>query len=77
MKGLNGAALVILIIGGLNWGLVGLFDWNLVEAIFSGWAPVLARLIYIVVGIAAVYSIYLLKPVTAFEDRKAPATTAR
>lgn len=44
---------VLVIIGGLNWGLIGLFDWNLVNAIFGGVAW-LEKLIYIVVGIAAI-----------------------
>lgn len=46
--------LILLIIGGLNWGLVGLFQFNLVEALF-GFSPAIARLIYIVVGVCAVY----------------------
>lgn len=47
-------ALVLLIIGGLNWGLVGLFSFDLVAAIF-GELSVLSRIIYILVGIAAVF----------------------
>lgn len=47
-------AVVLVIIGGLNWGLIGLFNLNLVDKIFGsiGW---LASLIYILVGIAAIY----------------------
>ena len=52
-------ALILLIIGGLNWGLVGLFDFNLVAAIF-GAASILSKIIYIVVGLAGVYCIYVL-----------------
>jgi uncharacterized protein len=58
MKGLellSKIALVLVIIGGINWGLVGLFNINLVQAIFG---VILARLIFIVVGIAAGYMIY-------------------
>lgn len=77
MKGLNSIALLLLIIGGINWGLVGLFEWNLVQALFGGWAPWLARLVYIVVGVAAIYSLYLFKPVTAFEDRRHATATPR
>lgn len=51
-------ALVLLVVGGLNWGLVGLFEWNLVDTIF-GTVPMLARLIYIVVGASAVYVAWL------------------
>lgn len=42
----------LLVIGGLNWGLVGAFEWNLVDAVFGGW-PWLVRLIYILVGLSA------------------------
>ena len=54
-------ALILIVIGGLNWGLVGLFNFNLVTAIF-GDMTLLARLVYIVVGVAALYTIiYLFK----------------
>ena len=56
---LDRLAILLLIIGGLNWGLVGLFDFNLVDAIF-GTMSGLSRIIYIVVGVAAIYSIYIL-----------------
>lgn len=54
---LEWVAWVLVIIGGLNWGLYGLFKFNLVETIFG--AGFLSRLIYIIVGIAACYMIYL------------------
>jgi len=44
----------LLWVGGLNWGLVGLFDWNLVEAIFGGW-PWLVKLVYVLVGLSALF----------------------
>ena len=43
----------LLWVGGINWGLVGLFKWNLVEVLFGAW-PWLVSLIYILVGISAV-----------------------
>lgn len=43
---------VLVLIGGLNWGLVGAFEWNLVNALF-GSVSWLERLIYILVGLAA------------------------
>ena len=58
-KDLNGyrpIAYVLLVIGGLNWGLVGLLNLNLVGAIFGP----LARLIYIIVGVAAGYECYMV-----------------
>lgn len=55
---------ILLIIGGLNWGLVGFFNWNLVGAIF-GPMTFISRLIYALVGIGAVYEVltwkYLLR----------------
>ena len=63
MKIINVIALILVIVGGLNWGLVGAFDFNLVTAIF-GDMTVLARVIYILVGISALYSLILLKKVS-------------
>ena len=54
---LDWIALVLVIIGGLNWGLVGLFRFDLVEAIL-GAVPILQRIVYVLVGIAALYMIY-------------------
>ena len=51
---LDWIALVLVIVGGLNWGLVGLFSFDLVAAIF-GAMSVLARIVYVLVGLAAVY----------------------
>lgn len=56
MKALNGIALTLVIIGSINWLLVGLFKFNLVDAIF-GSLSVLTRIIYIIVGIAGLWSI--------------------
>jgi uncharacterized protein len=58
MKNLNWVALILVIIGGLNWGLVGLFDFNLVAAIF-GEMTILARIIYVLVGLGALYMIFV------------------
>lgn len=60
MKCLTPIALLLVIIGGLNWLLVGLFHFNLVHFIFGmlGW---LENLVYIIVGIAALYCLPLLK----------------
>lgn len=56
MKVLNIIALILILVGGLNWGLVGFFDYNLVDAIF-GQGSVAARVIYDLVGVAALYKI--------------------
>ena len=59
MNVLEKIALVFTIIGGINWGLVGIFDYNLVEAIF-GSGSVVTRIIYIVVAVSALINILLL-----------------
>lgn len=52
-------AFVLVIIGGLNWGLVGAFNFNLVTTIF-GDMTVVTRIVYILVGLSAIYMI--IKP---------------
>ncbi|CEG29415.1 DUF378 domain-containing protein [Bacillus sp. B-jedd] len=64
MKTLNLVALVLIIVGGLNWLLVGLFKWDLVGGIFGGMDSVIARIVYILVGLAAIYSVKLLPVVS-------------
>lgn len=54
MKTINIIALILVIVGALNWGLVGLLNFDLVAAIF-GAMSVLSRTVYTLVGIAAVY----------------------
>ena len=51
-------ALVFTIIGAINWGLIGLFNFNLVEAIFGD--GLLSAIIYMIVGIAGIINIMLL-----------------
>jgi hypothetical protein len=57
MKGLNifdWIAIVLLVIGGINWGLVGLTNFDIVETIFGG-INFGARFVYVLVGLAAIY----------------------
>lgn len=56
MRTIDIIAGVLLIIGGLNWGLVGLFDFNLVGYVF-GSMPMMGKLVYDLVGLSAVYKI--------------------
>jgi uncharacterized membrane protein YuzA (DUF378 family) len=60
MKPLNLIAAVLVIVGGLNWGLVGAFQFDLVAALF-GAGSTLARIVYILVGLAAVYQLATLR----------------
>ncbi|MFC4772012.1 DUF378 domain-containing protein [Enterococcus hermanniensis] len=66
MKYLDIIALVLLIIGGVNWLLVGLFEYDLVAAISGGSTTILAKIIYIVVGLSA---LYCLKFIPAIANR--------
>lgn len=54
-------AFMLVVIGGINWGLVGFFNFNLVDFVFSGGAHFVARIIYALVGLAALYMIYIAK----------------
>lgn len=62
MKIINVIALLLVIIGGTNWGLVGLFDFNLVDFLF-GVGSIFSKIIYILVGIASLWCIGLFKKV--------------
>ncbi len=50
----------LLVIGGLNWGLLGVFDYNLVGELFGGAQSPLARLVYVVVGSSALYQLFTI-----------------
>jgi uncharacterized protein len=51
-------AIVLVLVGGLNWGLVGFFDFDLVATIF-GAGTLITRLIYCLVGLSALYKIFM------------------
>jgi len=53
------AAHILVIIGGINWGLVGLVNFNLVQTIF-GSVPVLQQIVYVLVGLSALYMVYAI-----------------
>lgn len=53
-KSIHTIAFILLIIGGLNWLLVGLFHWD-VGMIFGGQAAIISKIIYVLVGLSAVY----------------------
>lgn len=59
-KMLDRIALVLTVIGGLNWGSVGIFGFDLVAWLCGGQGSILARIIYTVVGIASIWCISLL-----------------
>lgn len=57
---LDRIALIILIIGGINWGSVGLFNFDLVSFIFGGSDEIITRIVFMLVGLSALWSISLL-----------------
>ena len=59
MEILQKVALVLTIVGAIVWGLIGLFDFNLVATIF-GDGSLLERIVYILVGVAGLFNIFLL-----------------
>ena len=56
----NKLALILTIIGGINWGLVGLFSFDLVAWIAGGSTAILARIIYIIIALASIWCISML-----------------
>lgn len=57
MKALNYIALILVVIGALNWALVGLFQFDIVSTFFGGMASILSRIIFTIVGIAGLWSL--------------------
>jgi uncharacterized membrane protein YuzA (DUF378 family) len=57
LNALDWVALILVIVGGLNWGMIGLFSFNLVALVFGG-VPLLENVVYTLVGVAAIYMIF-------------------
>ena len=57
---IDNVALVLVIIGALNWGSIGLFGFDIVAALFGGQMSLISRIIYSLVGVAGLWSITLL-----------------
>ncbi|GAB3055325.1 DUF378 domain-containing protein [Virgibacillus ainsalahensis] len=60
MRTIQRIALVLVIIGALNWGLIGLFQWDLVATLFNGQDAALSRVVYTLVGISGLFCLTLL-----------------
>ncbi len=58
--GFDRFALILIIVGALNWLSVGLFQFDLVAALFGGASGIISRIIYSLVGLAGIYSVSLL-----------------
>lgn len=55
LNALDWIALTLLVIGGINWGLVGLFQFDLVANLFGGQDALISRIVYVLVGLSAVF----------------------
>ncbi len=62
MRPIDVIAAVLLVVGGLNWGLVGFFNFDLVAALF-GAGSIVARIVYSLVGLAAVYQVVTIRAI--------------
>lgn len=69
INGMDLGALVLTIVGGLNWGLVGAFDFNLVDTLF-GEDSALSRIVYVLVGLSALYLVYTMTKLMGSEPRE-------
>lgn len=68
MRIIDRIALILSIIGGINWGLVGLFKFDLVASLCGGTTATVSRIIYTLVGLAALWCISLLFRDRDYED---------
>ena len=64
---IDNAALILVIVGALNWGSIGLFGFDIVAGLFGGQMAMLSRIVYTLVGLAGVWSISLL-----FKEKRFP-----
>lgn len=60
-------ALILIIIGALNWGLIGLFQFDLVATLFGGSAGIVSRILYGLVGLAGIWGITLINKIHRFD----------
>lgn len=64
MKAFNFIVLLLVVIGAINWGLIGFFQINVISLIFGGNAAIISRVIYALVGLAGLWSISYFGKVT-------------
>ena len=70
MKAVHVIAIVLVIVGALNWGLWGLFGLDLVARVFGGSASSLSRLVYILVGLSGVWTLCSIKSLCGCCNKK-------
>lgn len=74
MRAINILTQILIIVGGLNWLLVGAFDFDLVAAIFGGQDALLSRIVYVLVGLSAIWQ--LIRLPVLMEDRVVTTSTS-
>jgi len=67
---MNTLALILVIIGAINWGSIGFFGIDLVASIFGGQAAMISRIIYAIVGLAGIWSISFFFRENAVSERR-------
>ncbi|HZH98802.1 MAG TPA: DUF378 domain-containing protein [Fimbriimonadaceae bacterium] len=77
MKTLNAIALLLIIVGAVNWGLVGFFQFDLVAAIFGGQDAMMSRIVYSLVGLAGIYSLSLFAQLKDSRNSSPSGSAAR
>lgn len=70
MNAVDWIAYVLVVIGGINWGLVGLFEFDLVAELFGGQDSGLARVVYTLVGLSALYLLVTATKLVGDGDRR-------
>ena len=70
MKTLDWLCITLMIIGSVNWGLVGFFNFDLVTSVFGGALYWIARIIFALVGLAGIYSLTLYGRLDSHEESK-------
>ena len=75
MRVLSRIALVLVIIGALNWGLIGLFQFDLVATLFGGQNAILSRVVYTLVGLSGIISLGILFESDEVPNRDAAQST--
>ena len=68
MKALYNIMLTLVIIGAINWGILGLFEMDLIGSIFGGMTSVISRIIFVLVGLCGIGAIALYRPIN--EDQE-------
>ncbi|WP_337266891.1 DUF378 domain-containing protein [Oryzifoliimicrobium ureilyticus] len=77
MRALNLMTLLLVIVGGINWLLVGIADTDLVATIFGGQDSVLSRIVYILVGLSALWQLMPFARAISIGETAAEANTPR